>query len=463
MRSSLFLKIFLWFWLAMTVVAGALVISGEMNRASPQFSPFREFTRNAMSFARRSTQVLERGGLPALEEYLEQLERSSRIRVVVFDPRGREVSGRTALPGAEALAARALRSSRVEVQPEGRMLLVAQSARAPGGEGYTVVGQIPGPRFGRGVQPAALALRLLVVVVTGGVVCYGLARYLTSPVARLQKATQQLAGGDLTARVGSVLAKRGDEFSDLGHDFDLMAERIERLINSQRRLLSDISHELRSPLARLNVALELARKRAGSEAGASLDRIEREAGRMNDLISQLLGLARWDSDAESRQEESISLADLVQEVAADADYEATSQNRRVSVLESEDCIVTGSPELLRSAIENIVRNGLHYTAKDTRVEVRLSISRIDDRAYAVVVVRDHGPGVPEGALKELFRPFYRVEEARDRLSGGSGLGLAIAERIIRLHGGAVTATNASEKGLQVEIRIPLRKGDEGQA
>ena len=416
-----------------------------------------------MSFARRSTQVLERGGLPALEEYLEQLERSSRIRVVVFDPRGREVSGRTALPGAEALAARALRSSRVEVQPEGRMLLVAQSARAPGGEGYTVVGQIPGPRFGRGVQPAALALRLLVVVVTGGVVCYGLARYLTSPVARLQKATQQLAGGDLTARVGSVLAKRGDEFSDLGHDFDLMAERIERLINSQRRLLSDISHELRSPLARLNVALELARKRAGSEAGASLDRIEREAGRMNDLISQLLGLARWDSDAESRQEESISLADLVQEVAADADYEATSQNRRVSVLESEDCIVTGSPELLRSAIENIVRNGLHYTAKDTRVEVRLSISRIDDRAYAVVVVRDHGPGVPEGALKELFRPFYRVEEARDRLSGGSGLGLAIAERIIRLHGGAVTATNASEKGLQVEIRIPLRKGDEGQA
>ncbi len=459
MRSSLFLKIFLWFWLAMTVVGGALVISGEMTRSSPQIPPFREFTRNAMSFARRSTQVLERGGLPALEEYLEQLERNSRIRVVVFDSQGREISGRTAPPGAGALAARALRSSRVEVQPEGRMLLVAQSAAAPGGEGYTMVGQIPGPRIGRGAQPAALALRLLVVVMTGGVVCYGLARYLTSPVARLQKATQQLAGGDLTTRVGSVLEKRGDEFADLGHDFDLMAERIELLINSQRRLLSDISHELRSPLARLNVALELARKRAGSEADASLDRIEREAGRMNELISQLLGLARLDSEVESRQEESIPLADLVQEVAADADYEATSQNRRVSVMESEDCIVTGSPELLRSAIENIVRNGLHYTAIDTRVEVRLSCSRIHDQGDAVVVVRDHGPGVPDDALKELFRPFYRVEEARDRLSGGSGLGLAIAERIIRLHGGTVTATNASEKGLQVEIRIPLRKGD----
>ena len=350
MQSSLFLKIFLWFWLAMTVVGGALVISGEMTRY-----------------------------------------------------------------------------------------------RRP----------IPGPRIGWAVQPAALALRLLVVVMTGGVVCYGLARYLTSPVAKLQKATQQLAKGDLTTRVGSVLEKRGDEFADLGHDFDLMAERIEWLINSQRRLLSDISHELRSPLARLNVALELARKRTGSEAVASLDRIEREAERMNELISELLGLARLDSGAEAIEEKSIVLADLVQEVAADADFEATSQNRRVSVMESEDCVVTGSPELLRSAIENIVRNGLHYTARDTQVEVRLSCSQIHDRDYAVVEVIDQGPGVPEDALEELFRPFYRVEEARDRLSGGSGLGLAIAERIIRLHGGTVEATNASEKGLRVEIRIPV--------
>ena len=314
---------------------------------------------------------------------------------------------------------------------------------------------IPGPRIGWATRPAALALRLLVVVMTGGVVCYGLARYLTSPLGKLQKATQQLAKGDLTARVGSVLEKRGDEFGDLGRDFDLMAERIEWLVNSQRRLLSDISHELRSPLARLIVALELARKRTGSEAGASLDRIEREAERMNELISQLLGLARLDSGAESREEEDISLAALVQEVAADADFEASSQNRRVSVMESEDCVVTGSPELLRSAIENIVRNGLQYTARDSQVEIRLSCSQIHGRDYAVVVVVDEGPGVPEDALEELFRPFYRVEEARDRLSGGSGLGLAIAERIIRLHGGTVEASNASKKGLQVEISIPL--------
>ena len=260
MKPSLFLKIFLWFWLAMTLVGVLLIVSGEMTRSQPQ------------------------------------------------------------IPG-------------------------------------------PGRRMGRlAAQPAELALRLLVVVITGGVVCYGLARYLTSPVSKLQKATQQLAGGDLSARVGPALEKRGDEFADLGRDFDLMAERIEWLINSQHRLLSDISHELRSPLARLNVALELARQRAGSEAAPSLDRIEREAERMNELIGQLLGLARLDKDAEVGQQERVSLTNLLSEVTADADFEAGSSKRRVRIIESEDCIVTGSTKLLRSAIENIVRNGLRYTA-----------------------------------------------------------------------------------------------------
>ncbi len=353
MKPSLFLKIFLWFWLAMTLVGVLLIVSGERTRFQPQ------------------------------------------------------------IPG-------------------------------------------PGRRMGRlAAQPAELALRLLVVVITGGVVCYGLARYLTSPVSKLQKATQQLAGGDLSARVGPALEKRGDEFADLGRDFDLMAERIEWLINSQHRLLSDISHELRSPLARLNVALELARQRAGSEAAPSLDRIEREAERMNELIGQLLGLARLDNDAEVGQQERVSLTNLLSEVTADADFEAGSSKRRVRIIESEDCIVTGSTKLLRSAIENIVRNGLRYTAQGTEVEVGLRRRQTDKGACALIMVRDHGPGVPEATLGKLFRPFYRVGDARDRQSGGIGLGLAIAERIIRLHGGTVRASNASDLGLRVEILLPI--------
>ncbi|MCZ6767668.1 MAG: ATP-binding protein [Acidobacteria bacterium] len=455
MKTSLFLKIFLWFWLAMTLVGVLLVVSGEITRSQREIPPLREFTRDAMSFAQRSTEILERRGLPALEEYLERLEQTSRIRVTIFDSQGQEISGHPAPVGAGELAARAQRSRRVEFQPSAGALLVARSAAAPAGESYTMVGQIPGPRMGWRAQPAELALRLLVVVMTGGVVCYGLARYLTSPVSKLQKATQQLAGGDLTARVGPALEKRGDEFADLGRDFDLMAERIEWLINSQRRLLSDISHELRSPLARLNVALELARQRTGSEAAHSLDRIEREAERMNELIGQLLGLARLDNGAEVGQQERVSLANLLSEVTADADFEAGSSKRRVRIIESEDCVVTGSTKLLRSAIENIVRNGLRYTAQGTEVEVGLRRGQTDKGAYALIMVRDHGPGVPEATLGKLFRPFYRVGDARDRQSGGTGLGLAIAERIIRLHGGTVRASNASDKGLRVEIRLPI--------
>ena len=456
MQSSLFLKIFLWFWLAMTLVGVALVVSGEITRSRQPLPPAREVMGNAKSFAQRSAEVLERHGLPALEDYLKRMEGTSRIRVTLLNSQGQEISGGPAPAGAGALAARAQRSWRVEFQPSAGTLLVARSAAAPGGESYTVVGQIPGPRMGWRAQPAELALRLLVVVMTGGMVCYGLARYLTSPVSKLQKATQQLAAGDLTARVGSLLEKRGDEFADLGRDFDLMAERIEWLINSQRRLLSDISHELRSPLARLNVALELARKRAGSDTGPSLDRIQREAQRMNELIGQLLSLARLDSSgAEAGHQERVSLEDLVREVSADADFEAGSRNRRVRVIESEDCLVTGSAELLSSAIENIVRNGLRYTAENTEVEVALRRAQTDDGAYALIVVRDHGPGVPKANLGELFRPFYRVGDARDRQSGGTGLGLAIAEKIIRLHGGTVRAANAPDAGLQVEIRLPI--------
>ena len=225
-------------------------------------------------------------------------------------------------------------------------------------------------------------------------------------------------------------------------------------------MLRDISHELRSPLARLNVALELARKRSGAEARASLDRIELESERINELIGQLLRLAQLENHLDGGEQVvmgSVQLADLVQEVAADADFEASSQNRGVRVLEAKECVTTSSAELLRSAIENIVRNAVRYTQGKTQVEISLHPASHENRPCAHITVRDHGPGVPQESLEELFRPLYRVGDARDRQSGGTGLGLAIAERIIRLHGGTLTASNAREGGLQVENHLPLEK------
>ena len=462
MPESLFLKIFLWFWLAMTLVGATLVITTEITRPDVRLPRWREFTGDTISYyAERSADELKEGGREALDRYLEEIEETSQIRATVFDSQGNQVSGHPAPRGADQLVARAQGSTEVQYQPRGRgSMLVARNAQAPDGQNYTIVAQLPGPRMRPPMEATDLIVRLLAILFTAGLVCYGLARHLTSPVSRLQTAVRAMSAGNLATRVGPTFKTRKDEFADLGRDFDLMAERIEGLVGAQRQLLTDISHELRSPLARLNVALELARQRSGAEARASLDRIELETERMNELIGQLLRLARLEDHVDGGEQaamESVRLADLVHEVASDADFEAGSRNRGVQVVKVRDCVATGSVELLRSAIENIVRNALRYTGEETQVEISLDRTSRDDRPYAHITVRDHGPGVPEEALEELFRPFYRVGDARDRQSGGTGLGLAIAERIIRLHGGTLTASNVREGGLQMEVYLPLEK------
>ncbi len=313
-------------------------------------------------------------------------------------------------------------------------------------------------------QPGELTLRLLAVFLTAGILCYGLARYLTAPVLRLRDATHQLAGGDLSVRVGPAVGKRRDELADLGRDFDVMAERIESLLTTQRQLLSDVSHELRSPLARLNVALALARQRSGDEAAGPLDRIETEAERLNVLIGRVLALARLESGVTAPEFVHVDLSRLVDDIAVDADFEAKAKKAAVTLAFSEPCSVQGNEPLLRSAIENVVRNAIRYTDSGTDVEIGLALADIvaDDSvgdgaasSCAVVSVRDHGPGLPEDQLVHLFEPFYRIADSRDRESGGTGLGLSITERAVRLHGGTVEARNAADGGLIVEIRLPL--------
>ena len=216
-----------------------------------------------------------------------------------------------------------------------------------------------------------------------------------------------------------------------------------------------ISHELRSPLARLSVALDLARKRAGQAAAGDLDRIEREAKRLNEMVGQLLALSRWESNGGRQRAETFDLAALVREVAADADFEAQGRNASVVVAEADACGMKGTPQLLRSAVENVVRNAVRYTAEGTAVKI--SLRRLSDggAAEAVITVKDEGVGVPEESLRDIFRPFYRMDDSRTRETGGTGLGLAITERAVRLHGGTVTASNAPGGGLLVELRLPL--------
>lgn len=448
---SLFLKVFVWFWLAIVLVVTAYALSTRIAASAEGPLPF---LRGPLTvFGLTAAEKYEQGGRHAVDDYLAVVEDATRTRAYLFDADGNEVSGREAPAKISGAALALVGAGEAKSQPQ-RIDIVVRMVETPSGKRMVIGGEIPRP-LGMPLPflPRIWWGQLLAVLLTAGIFCYALARYLSFPVVKLRAATQQLAAGNLSARVGAAQRRRRDELADLGRDFDVMAERLQALMASQRRLLHDISHELRSPLARLKIALELARHCEGVEAEWALGRIDSEADRLNDLIGQLLTLARLESSPPVADDH-IDLKRLVDEVAVDANFEAQGTHRRVKVAASPGCIVAGNERLLRSAIENVIRNAVAYTREDTEVEVSLSYEKAEEYSRAVIRVLDWGPGIPESALGDIFRPFYRVADSRDRESGGLGLGLSISQRAVQAHGGKVTAFNASPAGLLVEIVIP---------
>jgi len=450
--QGMFLKMVLWFSASLVVVAVALH-AAVIATSTPTEVRVQRFSDAALAgYGRRAAAILEGEGVPALAAYLVRLEGETRIYAVLIDATGRDVTGRAATPAVLAAARRADELGYAETQVDGGFALKAHRLEGPSGRRYDLVASTPiGLVRLLHDAPSAQLLRLLAVLITAGAVCYPLARYVARPLATLRAATHELAGGNLAVRVAPAVGRRRDELADLAHDFDRMAERIEALMTFERRLLRDISHELRSPLSRLHVALGLARQQAGHDQRA-LDRIEREAERLNALIGQLLMLARLESGATEPAREPVDLAAIVRAVAEDADFEARGRRRAVRVTATRECAAIGAPDLLSSAVENIVRNAVRHTREDTAVEVAM---RGDGPGRVVVTVRDHGSGVPDDLLPHIFQPFYRVGDARDRHTGGVGLGLTIADRTIRLHGGTLRAANAPDGGLVVEVTLPV--------
>ena len=429
----------------------ATVIVGEIARREPPRQPQREAAEPALiESSRAAVDTYEREGKAALISYMDQMEQNARMRVFLFDHELNELSGRRTPFGAREIAQRVLKTNAPEFAPTEFSPLVARPVEGANEAHYAFVAELPRRQPPPFIHHVAHILGLLLI---GGAFCYWLARYLTAPVKKLRIATQELARGNLSARVG-LAGNRRDELVSLGSDFDLMAEKIESLVQAQRRLLGDISHELRSPLARLNVALELARQRSGNEAVSALARIQREAETLNEMIGQLLTLTRLQTGAEEIQKAEFDLCGLVREIADDAEFEAKSGNRSVSLESDASCTFVGNELLVRRAIENVVRNAVHYTREGTEVEIEVNEVIQDANGKAIkITVRDHGPGVPEPALGKIFRPFYRVDEARDREAGGVGLGLAIAERAVKLHNGSINARNAAHGGLAITITL----------
>jgi signal transduction histidine kinase len=464
--KSLFLKIFLSFWAAQALfVVLAILVTIAL-------SPARHgIEAEGPQILAEVVNAYQSGGEHAAHDYVEELWRTQHVWALVFDPAGHEISGRPGRPRMD--------DTRPDAPPPDIPIRggaphhhgwldnlipnrVIRQGLTLDGKRYTLVLILPpGPRVFFGPHDVPL-LGITIAIISSGLMCYLLAWSMTSPVTRLRKAAQSLAAGDLSARTGAPAGGRSDELTELMRDFDRMAERIEGLVDSQSRLLKDVSHELRSPLARLSVALGLARQRVKHEVApdleSQLNRIELEADRLNQLIQRLLTIARLESGSDGLHKTTLSLRELVEQVAHDAEYENPGRGCRVSADGKSDSadefLVEADPDLLRSAIENVVRNATRYTAEGTTVDVRLERQRSANGEEIVVRVLDSGPGVPNEALQKIFEPFYRLDDARNRQTGGAGLGLSIADRAIRLHGGQLRASNRKEGGLEVEIRIP---------
>ncbi len=484
----LFLKIFLWFWVVQVLIGAVMFTVTTAMRFQPSLEREHPDTAFALGImARDAVTAYERGGALALRANLDNVKNEAHVSAFLFDNQGHELSGAPSplmvRDAAQHFVNRGTTNATSQLSAWRDGPVSTRVVQSPKGNQFLLVALLnrPPPRgFSSGfmgdlIRPSGpSAIRLLVLLLTSGLLCYGLALYLTSPAVKLRRATHQLASGDLTTRVANQMGRRRDELADLGRDFDQMAERIQSLMLTERRLLADISHELRSPLARLTVALDLIEdihdenaqnpnaplsstqlspeeQKDHSEIRNYLARIRRESERLNTLIGQLLTLSRLESGSTRVEDTPIDLATLLDEIVQDANFEAKNRQREVQITHCEELTTRGAPELLHSAIENVVRNAVHYTPENSTVDVSLQ----KDGAQALIRVLDKGAGVPESALENLFRPFYRVADARDRQSGGTGLGLAITERAMRLHGGKVQASNAPNGGLLVELRFPL--------
>ncbi len=450
MNRRLFWKIFLPFWVAQAVLLGALYLRIHYRISSEHPWWIQPERREMPVLAKLAATTLEQRGQAALAELLDSLSLQNRSRFWLVDAGGRDLSGRS-------VPQRVLQDAEAAGKTEGLFhsyeanVLVAGVTTAKGY--YRLIAQLVPPPLSERV-PGDILWTLKLGTVFSAIVCLLIAHYLTKPIERLRDATHQLARGNLDIHAGENLGNRRDEIADLVRDFDSMAGDLRNQIQSERNLLSGVSHELRSPIARIRLALTLARQANDGERDEMLDRIEQESIQLDSLLERILTVARLESGQHKPQFEPLSLNDLVDDVLHDARFEAAGTHATISYECTEDIQVNGDPGLLRSAIENVVRNAIFYSGNGGRIEVRLETSH----GAALLTVRDNGPGVADDKVALIFNPFYRADDSRGTTTGGMGLGLAIVRNAIHMHGGSILAQNIEPHGLEIKLKIPMLSG-----
>lgn len=458
---KLFWKIFVWFWVSMLVVDCAVIFSITSTRSASDQLRWEQFAHSMMSLqARQAAEIFEKQGPSALTAYIASLKVSSEMQLTLYGPGASDLLGAPTSTATRILVSRALQSRETPFQNELGNPLMVEATAGPSGARYVLAASASPPPFlgfmRGGIR--AQTIRLFAVGLAVTLVCLVLAHYIASPILHLQNVSRRIAVGDLGARVQLGKSRRRDEIADLGRDFNIMAEQIESLLRSQNQLLKDISHEIRSPLTRLTLAVGLAKTNCHGTDDL-LERIEREAERIEHMLAQLLTVARLDGGGATFASGQVELSMLLSEIVDDASFEGSATKRAVILATADPCLVDGSESLLRSAIENVIRNAVRYTRPSSIVEVNLRLEKSGGKEFAVIQVLDEGPGVPSAELPLIFKPFYRVDCARERATGGVGLGLTITERAINFYRGTVSAGNRDGGGLEVQIRLPLSPSD----
>ncbi len=471
---SLFVRVFVLFWIAMAIiVAGSIAVTFTV--AAREYES-REFQRRP-AIAIEASEVLAKGGVGSLRTWLRANSHTMADRdLYIIGPDGADILGRSLSEN----AARRLQFFRESMSdadsggppgggpppdleppagregPRGppprnfRPQRVLPQIVAPDGTAYTVLLVPRRPSiFGALSLPGISARILGIALVVSAFASWWLAQHLSAPIRRMLEGARALAGERLDVRVSAGLGGRKDEVAVLAREFDAMADRLRANRSALTRLLGDISHELRSPLARMRLALGLARQ-PSADTARQLDRMEHEIERLDVLISQVLKLARLNGTDIPFEREPFDVDEMIDEVVRDAAFEGTAKGCKVETVGAAHSVVSGNRDLLRSAIENVLRNAVRYSPQGAPVEV--AVER--NAAGLTISVRDRGPGVPAGELERIFEPFYRVAESRDRDSGGEGIGLAITSQVMKAHGGTARADNRAGGGFEVLLNLP---------
>jgi len=431
-------------WLLGTIVltlSGFVVTSWMLATSLPGRDRFVEATQTLQLEAAR--RAYEEGGRARLAEFLLRIDQLYHARHILLDECGVDLI--TLANRSDLLPPRGVDDGKCW-SPPNRIVLTKRTADGQ----FSLAVVIPPPFTTWDFLPYYLWILLPVVTLA-----YALAVHLARPLVGLRATMERFGQGDLSTR---FITTRRDEIGELARSFNQMAGRIETLLAAERRLLQDVSHELRSPLTRLGFALELAR--TSRDRDAALERVRKEAARLACLVDELLQLTRAEGDPSARIQEEVRLDRLLRELAADAAIEAEKRGCRVVLCCEQPTSTAGDPELIRRALDNVVRNAITHAPPATDIEISLDAHD----GIASIQIRDHGPGVPEQHLENIFQPFFRVEHDRDRASGGVGLGLSIARRAVELHLGRISARNANP-GLAIVIDLPATESieqDSGQ-